>query len=394
MSGEHAILAPSSAPQWGHCSGSVSAQANALDIDTPEKREGRAAHWTGSETVANFQSNLEGLPLSTSEFIGKADPEGTVIDQKMADGAEVVVRDVLAVAQEHGALRNILVEHRVHMPQIHEENWGTLDYAIPLLDKNLIYLWDYKNGHREVSARENLQAIDYVGGLLNELKIDGHQEQFITVVIRIVHPYSYSANGPISEWRVPLTHLHGYFNQLHAKAQEVFSNPTLSTGPWCRDCTAVGTCSAARRAGYNFVDYVNSPYQMDSMDPRSLAVERRIVLNGIEAAKGRLGAIEDELTQRLNNGKAAESGMTLEGAYGNLEWTIPAPQAIALAGQFGANIANNNVKTPTQAKDEVPREMRQQFEQVLKTVTRRPSRGLKLVDVSDSVAAHAFKKRN
>lgn len=385
---EHAVLAPSSAPQWGNCSGSVAAQANAPNLETEDSRRGTAVHHLGAIVLTNIK--LGGSPHMPYEYVGHGAPNGVVIDDEMAEGANVYVDDVFAVALQYSALHRLLVEHRVHMPQIHEQNWGTLDCALPLLEHNLIYIWDYKNGHRENRAKHNLQLIDYVAGLITELGIDGVQDQSIRIVFRIVQPFCYKADGPIDEWSCMLSDLRPYFNQLRAMAHEALTNPKLSTGAWCRDCKAVKSCSAARRANYNFIDYANEPYEMDSMSGADLATERLILKGGLAVAKARLEAIDDDLKARIADG-AVDTGLALQTSRGNLDWSIPPDQAIALAGQFGTDIAKLAAKTPTQAKAAVPRDLRAQFAQVLATVTRRESGGLKLVEAGDTIGARAFK---
>lgn len=391
MGGQHAPLASSSAPQWGNCSGSVMANMHAPNLDSEESLKGTAVHWVGAECLVAWQKQGGGCP-SCFDWVGRQSPDGVVIDDEMAEGAQIFVDDVLQVAQEHGAIRNMLIEHRVQMPRIHLQNWGTLDCCIPLMNKGIIYLWDYKNGHRENHAKHNLQLIDYLEGISNELNIDGTADQHIRVIFRIVQPFCYKTRGPIDEWSCMLSDLRPYINQLHDKAHEALTNPTLSTGEWCRDCKAIRTCSAARRASYNLIDYVNEPYEMDTMDGATLATERRIIQGGLVAAKARLEAIEDDLKHRVNNG-ATDTGLALQATSGNLAWSIPPEQAVALASQFQGDITKNGVVTPTQAKTKVPRELRSQFEQVLKTVTRRPSGGLKLIDADDTIGARAFKRK-
>jgi len=279
---EHAILAPSSAPQWGNCSGSVMASRHAPDLDSEESRRGTAAHWVGSETL---ESHKRGEPRHCWDLVGKVAPNGVVIDEEMAEGADVYVSDVLAVAEEYGMVSEMMIEKRVAMPQIHAQNWGTLDCALAILRQRVIYLWDYKNGHREVLSRFNLQFIDYMAGLVNELGINGQQDQHIRVVMRAVQPFCYKAKGPVDEWSCMLSDLRGHFNQLASKAHEALTSPSLSTGPWCRDCHAVKTCSAARRASYNLIDYASAPYEMDAMTGPDLAVERQILAAGSLVAK-------------------------------------------------------------------------------------------------------------
>lgn len=382
----HALLAPSSAPQWGHCSGSVKANMHVLDIETQESRNGTAAHWVALDCC------LRNGIADANELLGKVDPDGTIIDEKMVEGAQAMVDDVCAVHAEHGG--RLLLEHRVAMPHIHQENWGTLDCALPLLDKGIIYLWDYKHGHGIVDAKDNLQLIDYLAGLMQELNIDGYAEQYITVIFRIVQPFAYRSQGPVNEWRVKISDLRAQFNQLTYKAAEALGpNPTMTTGKHCQHCKAVGRCGSAKAAGYNYVDLVNAPYQIDTMDGASLATERQILEDGMVLAKARLKAIEDDLKYRIKNGDAS-TGLTLETGYGNLKWSVADAQAIALAKQFGADISKTVAMTPTQAIKAVSKECRDFFKDALKAIAKREAKGTTLINAEDSISHRAFKKVN
>lgn len=387
----HAPLSPSSAPIWGNCSGSVVASMQAPNLESEATREGTAAHWVFAEVLLNFQGKQKG-PLTCATYVDEVAPNGVVIDEKMVEGAQVMVDDVLSVAQQHGALRLMMVEHRVAMSHIHEQNWGTLDCAIYLPEKRVLFLWDYKHGHRETVAKENLQLIDYAEGLRNEFGINGPDDEQLTVVFRIVQPFCYRASGAVDEWVCMLADLRAHVNNLHSKAHDAFTNPTLTSGKHCRDCPAVGICSAVRRASYNLIDVVNQPYEMDAMTGSELATELSILQAGMVATKARLEAIEDDIKHRLKKGESG-IGLALETSYGRLAWNVPPEQANALASQFGFDISKFDVKTPTQAKQAAPVEVRQMFEQVLKTVTERPTRGLKLTNADDTIAARAFKRK-
>ncbi len=391
----HAPLAPSFAPVWGHCSAAVMAATQAPNLDTEGSREGTAAHWLGAEVLLNFKGTQEG-PLVCSAYLGSTAPNGVVVDEKIIEGAQTFVDDVLEVAQKHGALRRMRIEHRVKMPRIHGQNWGTLDCAIILYGADgqvvAIFLWDYKHGHRECKSADNLQLVDYAEGLREELRLNVLDTQRVEVIFRIVQPFCYRHAGTVDEWSGLLSDLRGHVNQLHAQAHAAFTNPTLTSGKHCRDCPAVGTCSGARRAGYNLIDVVQAPYEMDAMTGAELATERQILTDGLTATKARLAAIEADLEHRIGNGENG-TGLALQATSGNLAWTVPPEQAAALADQFGFDIRSGAVKTPTQAKQAAPAALKQQFEQIVKTVAKRPSGKLKLTDATDSRTAKAFKRR-
>lgn len=388
---DHATLAPSSAEQWGHCAGSVKAQAAFPDLDSEQSREGTAAHWVVSETLEAFK---RGAVVLCSAYEGQQAPNGVIIDEKMTEGAQIMVDSVVSTCQRWHCEGDLCIEQRVHMPNIHPtENWGTLDASLYLPHRNVLYIWDYKHGHRDCQAEGNLQLVDYLAGLVEKYQIDGITDQQTTVVARIVQPFCYYAKGPIKDWVFKLSDLRGYWNKLHAQAHEALSdNPRLNTGRWCRDCKAVGVCSAARMMGYNFVDMVNEPYQMDDMTGADLAVERSILEDGLAVAKARLEAIEDELTHRVQRGET-DSGLGLEASKGREQWTIPTKQVLTLCGSLGVDARKEAVKTPKQTRDAAPKEVRPMLEQIMAKVVRRPAGKLKLVPADDTKAARAFQTK-
>lgn len=388
----HAILPPSGAHIWSKCSGAVRAQMGRPNPETPQSREGTAAHWVMAEVLLNFQSENRG-PLVCEAYIDRTAPNGVVIDQRMAQGAQVIVDDVLKIAQKHGALQSMLVEQRVNMPKIHPENWGTLDVSIPLVAAGWIFIWDYKHGHREVEVENNEQLIDYAAGLVERLQINGEMDQQIMVCFRVVMPFAYNAKGPIREWVVRLSDLRGWFNKLSAKAWEALGPaPTLTSGLHCRDCLAVGDCPGARAKVYNLLDVLDMPFSLDNMRPADMVVERATLREGFAVLKSRLESIEESLYYAIEAGDKT-SGLTIETKPGALEFTVPPAQAVAFAAQFGVNIKKDGLITPTQAIDKTPSGIRPAFSEAIKSITRRPPGARNLVPIKDSKTFQAFQPR-
>ncbi len=400
----HAPLAPSSAPQWAHCSGSVMANATAPDTEAPRTRAGTASHWVVSECL-----DLWKLPESSvavaNDWLGHTAPNGVVIDAEMSEGAQIFIDNALEIAQRHNALQLMLVEQKVKMPHIHPQNYGTLDLAIPLLewervDENVdrvksgkIYLLDYKFGHRENKAFANYQLLDYLQGLCNKYDIDGEAEQFIEVEFQIVQPFSYHAANKIDTWTESIANLRGYVNQMIAKAAEAFTNPSFSSGPWCRDCKAIHRCQTAQKGNYSLIDYVNDPCVILNMSGTDLATERAILEQGITTTKARLEALEEELKHRLGKGEAGDSGLALESAFGNLSWNVPAKQAIALASMFQVDASKADILTPTQTIAKASKAMKPLLKTAMKNISSRPPKGLKLIEAKDSFTARAFSSK-
>lgn len=378
---EHAVLAPSSAPIWAYCSGSVKAQQGRPNPETEENRNGTAAHWAG-------ESMVKGATVK----VGDEAPNGVVLDDAMIEGAEVYVEAVKAKIERFPD-GELLLEERVSMHElIHPENWGTLDSALLSKDRRWLFIWDYKHGHRDVSPRENWQLIDYVAGLLHRFNIDTKEEQQITAVIAVVQPFSYSPLGPVKEWVVRLSDLRAHWNILRQQAEEAFTRPTLTTGRHCRDCLARMDCAARRRADYNLIDMVREPYEFDVMDSASLAVERQILDDGLRAAQARLDSINDELEQRIRSGDK-DSGLALEQKLGRVEWSVDPSVVVSLARQFGVDASKQDVRTPNQVIKSAPAAVRPQLEQVVKKFTQRRPGAVSLVPADETRSARAFRSK-
>ena len=389
MSTEHAPLPSSAAPCWGNCSAWPVANLGAPNIDTPESLAGTAAHWVVSECLEQHRG---GRPMTCEHWLNKTAPNGTVIDEDMVEGAQIMVDDVLDIAGRHGGVYDLMIEHQVFMPDIHDQNWGTLDCGLWIPRLRTVILWDYKHGHREVDPR-NPQMVDYIKGIANEVcpGLDDRDTD-VTVNIRIVQPFAFSPSGAVKEWTGTLADLRGDFNRLHFMAHQAFTDPKMTPGEQCRDCAAVGKCSAAREYHYRFMDMLERPYAIDVMTSADMAAERLILKAGRTISKARLAAIEEQLKHDIKNGVVG-SGLTVESGRGHLKWTIPPAQAIALCRQFGSDASKDVAKTPTQAIADAPKAKKEMLKATLKSVTTRPPTGLKLIDASESKTARAFQRK-
>ena len=390
---EHAPLAPSSAPQWGYCSGSVAANRDAPDITCERTESGTASHWVAESVLTHPQPVRVGNPADA--YIGRTAPNGVVVDEEMAEGAQAFIDDVALTHIDHIGPETVVsaqrfIEQRVEMPHIHPENWGTLDAALWVPDQDTLYLWDYKFGHREVEAALNMQLINYTAGLM---ALCPGMNTSTTVVMRVVQPFCYHAPEPIREWITTVDDLQFWFRQLHDKAHQAMGeSPKMSSGKHCRDCHAVARCRTARRSTYSVIDYAAEPYEINSMDGADLAAERRILTTGQMIVKARLEAIEDQLHTRIASGDTS-SGLTIQAGQGRLEWTATTDQVLALGSQFGADLSKSVPITPVQAIKAVPKPMRGAFEGVIQSITTRPPTGLKLIPVENSRTARAFKSK-
>ncbi len=381
----HARLAPSSAPQWGNCSGAVHACAGRVDTPVERTVQGTAAHWVMEQCAVNWRSSAVESDLFCSDWVGKVDPDGTVVTAEIAEGAQFILDDLLRMASLYGGYEYLLIEQRVAMPGIHADNWGTLDLALYNPGRKILVLSDLKFGHRLVRAKGNLQMIDYIEGLYETFALPMDTE----VHIRIVQPFAYAAWGPVDEHVCLLSDLVPYFMQLKTKAHESDTNPKLSTGKWCRDCAGREDCSAAREHAYLWASICDMPYQMDKMSPDDKARESDLLADALAVIKARKEAIDDTLKAEISSGKPC-AAKVYEASEGAIAWHDGSkPAAIAAFKALGVDITKTDALTPRQALQKVPKEKQANAEQMLKSFASRKIK-TQLVDTEDSIVSRAF----
>lgn len=378
-------LNPSYAEQWGHCSGSIVCQDTPYGTRSDAKMRGSAVHWLCEQAIREGVK-VGSVDVRCEKWLGQISPTGIVIDETMVRGAQVYVNDVLNTASKHDRLDGLLIEHNVSMPDIHEDNNGTLDCALYSLHENKLFIWEYKNGHSPVPAKNNLQLIDYVFGIFEHAQI---QAGGVTVIFRVVQPFCYQNEGPIDEWQCDISELYPFIKQLHDKAHEA---PRLNSGVWCRGCPSLRICSAARKHTYAVFGYVNGAYVMDSMSGRDLAIERDLISSGIKVAQARYRAVDDELRHRITQGESG-TGLALKHGRGALTWSVSSAVAKALTEQFDIDIKVEKVLTPTQALNTVAHGLREPLFEAIRTITYRPVTDAKLVATGTSKGALAFEKK-
>jgi len=371
---EHAFLAPSSAHRWVVCAASPMMEARYPEKEpSPESMEGAAAHWAA-------EMLLRGTPAT----LGQAAPNGVLITQAMLEGAELVRDDVRAVTKD------VLMEYRVRAKRVHPtDNWGTPDYhaATMMVNGNLcLHIWDYKFGCRTVEAFENWQLINYAAGVLDEMGIEGLQEQTFVVDLRVIQPRAYRAEGPVRSWRVLASDLRGYVNRLALQARLATSPepPFDASNPdACRDCKGRHACQALQRAGYAAADQGKHCLPLE-LPADALGLELHTLTRERALLDARISGLEEDAQARIKRGERVPF-FRLEQSSGKLAWIVPPTEVIAMGQMFGQDLSKPaDAITPTQAgKKGVP-------EAVISLYARRPLGALQLVHDDGTKARLTF----
>lgn len=328
----HAPLAPSSASRRKVCAGSRRMEALYPETEeSPSSAEGTAAHWAASEILSGRTVD-EGLIAEN----------GTMLTDEMIDAAWMYVDEIRKVTLEP------IVETRVSCANIHEQCWGTPDAWHYDDTKGIVYIWDFKYGHRYVDVFENWQLIEYAEGILTQLGVNGITDHNITVQMTIVQPRCYLAGKPVRSWTLKAVDLRGYFNQARLfEAQAMADDAPTTVSPECRDCSARHACTALQRASYAAMDVASTSIPFD-LPPHPLGVELRYVKDAIEKLEARASGLEQQALNMIKRGTIIPF-FTAQHGMGRQKWNKPEAEVIAMGELLGVKLHTNKLISPKQA---------------------------------------------
>lgn len=344
----HAFLAPSSASRWVVCPGSARMEAAHPEAgDKPEAADGTAAHWCAQQMHDGWAPSL----LLTD---GKTET-GHPIDAEMVEAAELYYGDIKATLAAHGLpVSAAILEQRVRIGRVHPTlNWGTPDArAWVTLNpaQRILYVWDFKYGHKFVDVYENWQLVDYAAGILEEAGVP-EDDTTTQIVFRIVQPRSYHRDGPVREWRTTPAELRALVWRLHMAAEDATS-PTAECKPApdaCENCTARHACEALQRAAYRGMDLA-AQAQAEALSPAALGLELRYLTDAAKLMEARITGLQAQAESVIRSG-ARVPHWGMEPAGSRVKWTKSASEVLALGAMMGLDLAKPTEPiTPTQAK--------------------------------------------
>lgn len=376
MADDHAFLAPSSADIWGVPDGCPAYPRMAAlypdDEETPEKREGTAAH-----------DYLAGTILSTGIRVGNLAHNGHPITEEMIECAEALLADV--ASWRFSCIGMFVVEQRLHMPEIHPTlNWGTCDIGGADRANRILYVRDYKYGHRYVDAWENRQLIDYAVGLFRHFGIHQSEWHLWTINAGIFQPRCYHPEGPRKIWICDGVRFLELMDSLAYAARKA-SEPDASmhTGDHCRDCSARYDCPALIAAGGASVD-LSLRGVPQVLTPQKAGLVRSHITGAIARLEALQSGIDAQIEAYIRKGVQVP-GMELRAGQGREFWTVPVDEVQALGDLFGKKLTKVEPITPAQARklgvDEA----------VISAYSDRRKGELKVTEMEDNRAAKAFK---
>lgn len=340
--------------------------------DTPESREGTAAHWYLEET-------LRGGTVK----VGDVTPNGHPITDEMVECAEALLADV--VTWRFSCTGLFVVEQRLVMPEIHPTlNWGTTDIGGADLANKILYIRDYKYGHRYVDAWENWQLIDYGVGLFRHFGIPQSTWPEWTINAGIFQPRCYHPEGPKKIWPCSGARFLELADSLaYAARKATEPDAPMHTGEHCRDCSARYDCPALIAAGGASVD-VSMRGVPQVLTPTRAGLVRRHIVDAIARLEALQSGIDAQISAFIKAGKQVP-GAEFKAGEGREFWTVPVEEVRALGELYGKEIVKPKPITPKQARDLGIDEA------VISAYSDRRKGELKVTSVDDNRAAKAFK---
>ncbi len=340
-------IPPSSASMWTKCT----AWAQMADIHPQEESEdtlqGEAVHEIAAlDIVASIYPDMAGKKILLE---GSTSSNGTLVSEEMVEAAEIYSSDFLEMFHTYSGQGDVQfgIEKRVDCRIVHEsQSFGTPDAWLYVVDLKLLIVWDFKYGHLFVEAEENLQAINYVAGIIDVLEINTGN-----VEIRIVQPRTYHSSGPIRTWKTTIINLGGFFQLLTEKAAIVVSgNGELLAGNHCYAgrCQSRHACAAFLRYGMDLYSIAMHPIPQSLM-PKSLGKQLVIVDQAMDALKGLHTALEAQIKQLQKSGEVVP-GWTMEPSQGRAKWTKTYEDMINIGSMFGIDLIKKQLITPNQAE--------------------------------------------
>ena len=294
----HALLSPSSAHRWLHCTASPRLEEHEEDKGSIFAQEGTLAHAYCARALKRFL----GLPTDgeDAEIDSLSELHDNAMDEHVA-GYAATVLGKLEAARKMTPDARLLVETRLDFSEWVPEAFGTADAVI--IADGVMDVIDFKYGRGvRVDADNNPQMMIYALGALRlfDLEYGISQVRMTIIQPRLDH---------VSEWETSAAELLSWAEKtLRPKAKEAWDgNGHQEPGDWCRFCKIRTRCKALAN--------MCQQTQANFSDPRLLTADQiaEKVLPYLTVIKSWVSDVEEYALQQALDGVAFTGWKVVEG---------------------------------------------------------------------------------
>lgn len=241
MPDKHAILSPSAAHRWLHCTPAPRVEAEFPETASEYAEEGRLAHSVCELAAKKKFTVMNNRTYNSRLKKLKADPKW---DDEMLSTAATYVEHLTEHAMRFEHAPYVALEVQVDITDYAPEAFGTCDCV--MIGGDELIITDYKHGKGvPVSAQDNPQMLLYALGALKLYRpIYGDMIRRVSTYIDQPRLDSYDGASMTVE------ELLAWGESIKPKAAAAFMGTgEFAPGEWCRFCRAKAKCRA--RANQN-----------------------------------------------------------------------------------------------------------------------------------------------
>lgn len=241
MPDKHAILSPSAAHRWLHCTPAPRVEAGFPETTSEYAEEGRLAHSVCELAAKKKFTVMNNRTYNSRLKKLKADPKW---DDEMLSTAATYVEHLTEHAMRFEHAPYVALEVQVDITDYAPEAFGTCDCV--MIGGDELIITDYKHGKGvPVSAQDNPQMLLYALGALKLYRpIYGDMIRRVSTYIDQPRLGSYDGASMTVE------ELLAWGESIKPKAAAAFMGTgEFAPGEWCRFCRAKAKCRA--RANQN-----------------------------------------------------------------------------------------------------------------------------------------------
>lgn len=241
MPDKHAILSPSAAHRWLHCTPAPRVEAEFPETTSEYAEEGRLAHSVCELAAKKKFTVMNNRTYNSRLKKLKADPKW---DDEMLSTAATYVEHLTEHAMRFEHAPYVALEVQVDITDYAPEAFGTCDCV--MIGGDELIITDYKHGKGvPVSAQDNPQMLLYALGAL-KLYHPIYDDMIRRVSTYIDQPRLGSYDGA----SMTVEELLAWGESIKPKAAAAFMGTgEFAPGEWCRFCRAKAKCRA--RANQN-----------------------------------------------------------------------------------------------------------------------------------------------